>query len=139
MWPTPPTAGDRRDRPDGAGHIIDQSAIDVAPVAGPGTVDALHACASSLRLVAAVGGAVGCGRIRVGAGLNGVDAQVARAVPGEADRVATVATSADVPGAVVTGKATWAGACGVRSGHAVHVWTLAGLDAGSAGATVGVA
>ena len=83
----------------------------------------MQTCASLLRIVAALGGAVDTDRISITIGRD-ISVQVAQDHGSDAERVATVATYADVLGTVVTRTGRWVRAGGIRSGHEVRVWTI---------------
>lgn len=100
------------------------STTATSPVREHDTVDALQTCASLLRIVAALGGAVDTDRIDVHIGLCGIGVQVPQDGGSAEDRIATVATYADVLGTVVTRDGKWIRARGMRAGHEVKVWTM---------------
>jgi hypothetical protein len=107
----------------------------LAPGSELDTIEALRTCASLLRLVAALGGAVDADRISITIG-GYISVQVAQDRGSDAERVAAVATYADVLGTVVTREGKWVKARGVRSGHEVQVWTIVEPEPAEAGTEV---
>jgi hypothetical protein len=98
-------------------------ATTTTPMSELDTIEALQTCASLLRIVAAIGGAVDTDRISITIGRD-ISVQVAQDRGSDAERIATVATYADVLGTVVTRKGKWVKARGVRFSHEVQVWTI---------------